>query len=158
MITIMIPGQNKELKLQHLVLDYNGTLAVDGILLPGVREKLVSLSSMLDIHVLTADTFGLAGKNLEGLPCSLLIMNDDRQAEGKAEFVCGLMPKGSVVSMGNGMNDHLMFKESGLSVAVMQAEGVAAKALQMADIVCPDILSALSLLDQNKRLVATLRR
>ena len=35
MIAVDIPGY-RELRLEHLVLDYNGTLAEDGKLLPGV--------------------------------------------------------------------------------------------------------------------------
>ena len=35
MIEIDIPGY-KTLHLEHLVLDYNGTLAVDGVLIDGV--------------------------------------------------------------------------------------------------------------------------
>ena len=42
MISISIPGSGS-LNLDHLVLDYNGTLAVDGVLLPGVKETLQSL-------------------------------------------------------------------------------------------------------------------
>ncbi|MEZ4579582.1 MAG: hypothetical protein R2875_16700 [Desulfobacterales bacterium] len=36
-------------------MDYNGTLAVDGGLVPGVKEALSELSG-LELHVLTADT------------------------------------------------------------------------------------------------------
>lgn len=34
----------KKLELEHVVLDYNGTVAVDGVLVPGVREILNRLS------------------------------------------------------------------------------------------------------------------
>ena len=37
MLTISIPG-GATLDIEHLVLDYNGTLAVDGVLLPGVAR------------------------------------------------------------------------------------------------------------------------
>lgn len=57
MIEITIPGC-APLELDHLVLDYNGTLGCDGDLLPGVRELLVRLGGHLDIHVVTGDTFG----------------------------------------------------------------------------------------------------
>jgi soluble P-type ATPase len=46
MIKIKIPGY-KTLQLSHLVLDHNGTLAVDGILLSGVKERLKTLSADL---------------------------------------------------------------------------------------------------------------
>jgi soluble P-type ATPase len=54
---IKIPG-NKDLQLEHLVLDFNGTLACDGRLIQGVRERLKAMADQIKIHVLTADTFG----------------------------------------------------------------------------------------------------
>jgi len=59
MITIDIPGY-KKLKLAHLVLDYNGTLACDGKMITGVKKCLTALAKPLKIHVITADTFGKA--------------------------------------------------------------------------------------------------
>lgn len=58
-MNIQIPGY-KTLDLSFLVLDYNGTIAVDGQIPPEVREALVRLSKDLQIHVLTADTHGTA--------------------------------------------------------------------------------------------------
>ena len=67
MITIDIPGSQK-LELEHLVLDYNGTIACDGFLILGVKDILINLSRSLTIYVLTADTFGGAQKELQGIP------------------------------------------------------------------------------------------
>jgi soluble P-type ATPase len=53
MMEINIPGL-KALRLTHLVLDFNGTLACDGKVLEGVRERLEALARELEIHVLTA--------------------------------------------------------------------------------------------------------
>ena len=44
MLTISIPGF-RVLELEHLVCDYNGTLACDGHLLDGVKERLTSVLS-----------------------------------------------------------------------------------------------------------------
>ena len=41
-----------------LLLDYTGTLSLDGTLLPGVAQRLVQLARTIRITVLTADTFG----------------------------------------------------------------------------------------------------
>jgi len=59
MIEVIIPGY-LSMHLQHLVMDYNGTLAQDGLLLEGVRSRLESLAGQLRLHVITADTFGMA--------------------------------------------------------------------------------------------------
>lgn len=67
MLEVVIPGFGS-LRLRHLVLDCNGTLAVDGSMLPGVRRRLRALSRPFDIHVVTADTFSAARVVLADLP------------------------------------------------------------------------------------------
>jgi soluble P-type ATPase len=54
MLETGVPGY-KTLALSHLVLDYNGTMACDGRLATGVRERLEELSKSASIHILTAD-------------------------------------------------------------------------------------------------------
>ena len=66
MIEIDIPGY-KIIQIKHLVLDFNGTLACDGEMLPGVKENLTMLSESIDIHVLTADTFGKVTSEMAGI-------------------------------------------------------------------------------------------
>ncbi len=155
MIEVAIPG-HEDLKLEHLVLDYNGTLAVDGEMIPGATELLTRLADRVEIHVLTADTFGRAHAELEGLPCALVILPADRQDVGKLSFVRRLGCD-RAVCIGNGRNDRRMLEEVALGIAVIQTEGAARDTLMAADVVCPDILSALGLLIHPLRLVATLR-
>jgi soluble P-type ATPase len=155
MIEIDIPG-NKILRLEHLVLDYNGTIAFDGALIDGVKDSLTELSQMLTLHVITADTFGSVKKALEDIDCKLKVIPLDQQDVAKLEYVKTLGCE-QTVSMGNGKNDCLMLKASALGVAVIQGEGAAFGTLASADVVCTDILSALSLLIQPLRLTATLR-
>ncbi len=155
MIEITIPG-HRPLKLSHLVLDYNGTLALDGKLLDGVRERLETLSDRLEIHVVTADTFGNARSHLSGLPCQLVILSAQSQDTQKRDYITHLGSE-STVCIGNGRNDRLMLKAAALGIAVIEAEGAAVEAILASDIVCPDIGAALDLLDNPKRLIATLR-
>jgi len=155
MIKIAIPGY-ETLKLEHLVLDHNGTLACDGILIEGVQERLHKLAGHLQIHVLTADTFGKARVQLGDAPCKLSILTADHQDIGKIEYVRELGPN-QTVCIGNGRNDRYMLKHAALGIAVMLAEGVAVEALKNADVVCTDICDALDLLLNPLRLTATLR-
>jgi len=155
MFAIEIPG-HVGLEISHLVLDYNGTLAVDGELLPGVAERLSELSSQLTIHVITADTFGCARKNLEGLPVSLEVVPADDQVVAKVEFI-GRIGVGRVIAIGNGRNDRRMVEAAALGIAVVQGEGSAMETVLKADVVCTSILDALDLLRFPKRLIATLR-
>jgi soluble P-type ATPase len=155
MISIDIPGFRK-LELEHLVSDYNGTLAVDGKLLPGVAEALSSLASSIDVHVITADTFGLAEAQLAGLPVKLAITPVESQAEAKLRLVSDLGAD-AVVAIGNGRNDRKMLGAAALGIALIQREGGAAEALASANVVSTSVLDALDLLRNPGRLVATLR-
>ena len=155
MIEIDIPGY-KKLTLTHLVLDFNGTLACDGNLLPGVAERLNALSKKLTVVVLTADTFGKAAGELAGISCSLTVLPLETQDAAKRSVVQSL-GSDSTVCIGNGRNDNLMLKAAGLGIAVILEEGAARVTLAAADVVCTSILSALDLLTNPLRLVATLR-
>jgi len=155
MIDITIPG-GEVLRLNHLVLDYNGTLAADGTLLPGVAERLLVLAENLTIHVITADTHGTVAAKLASQPCALQIIGAGEQDQAKAALV-NTLGRETVAAIGNGRNDCLMLKEAVLGIAVIQEEGASPLALLAADVVCRDILDALDLLTTPARLQATLR-
>lgn len=155
MIEINIPGWG-ELRLHFLVTDYNGTLACDGILIPEVIPLIRALSTNLEIHIVTADTFGHAAQNLQILPVKLKILPPDSQDQGKADYLRQLGAQ-SAVCMGNGRNDLLMLRDAALGICVTEAEGACIQTLQAADIVCRYAKDALNLLLNPKRLIATLR-
>ena len=155
MLSTQVPGFGT-LTLEHLVLDYNGTLAVDGLMLPGVQAALNTLAAKLAIHVVTADTFGKAADGLAGVNCRLTVLEAGRQDQAKVNFVNRLGAK-RTASIGNGRNDALMLSASALGIAVILAEGASTVSLNAADIVCTDIVSALELLMHPLRLTATLR-
>ena len=62
-----------------------------------------------------------------------------------------------VVATGNGTNDVGMLRLAAIGIAVMTSEGIAARALQAADVLVASPVDALGLLLNPKRLVATLR-
>ena len=155
MLQISVPGY-KDLQLDYLVLDYNGTLACDGEMLEGVQSALEALAKDLEIHVVTADTFGKVQSRMEGSPCKLVVLPRDNQDFGKLKYVEQLGGD-RVVAIGNGRNDRLMLKRAALGIAVVQEEGAAAETLLAADVVCPSIRAALDLLRNPLRLTATLR-
>jgi len=155
MIKVDIPGFGK-LTLKYLVLDYNGTIAEDGVLIKGIKELLIQLSAVLNIHVVTADTFGFAASQLKTIPCTLKILDKKDQKDAKLEYVNNL-GNSYTASIGNGRNDSLMLKASALGIAVIMAEGASAETLMSADIVSKGIIHALNLFTHTKRLKATLR-
>ena len=155
MLDIAIPGY-KDLHLEYLVLDYNGTLACDGELLEGVERMLEELAKDLEIHVVTADTFGKVRSRLEGFRAKVVILPREGQDIGKRTYVEELGAE-RVVAVGNGRNDRMMLEAAALGIAVVEGEGASTATLAAADVIAPGIRSALELLSNPLRLTATLR-
>jgi soluble P-type ATPase len=156
MIEIDIPGY-KTLRLQHLVLDVNGTIAKDGQLLEGVAELLNKLHTKLDLHLVTADTHGKQETIDRLLQLKATLISSKNQLQAKLDFIERLDPI-AVVTMGNGANDSAMLERAALGIGIIGPEGSAVEALLKADVVAPNIQAGLELLLHPKRLVATLRR
>lgn len=155
MIEIEIPGF-RTYKLQYLVADYNGTLACDGIPIPGVKELLEKLAEDLEIHVVTADTFGKVQKEMEDMPITVVVLPAEGQVESKQRYIKNLGSQ-ACAALGNGRNDRLMLEEAALGIAIVGPECAAAETVGAADVVSRDIISALELMSNPLRLAATLR-
>jgi soluble P-type ATPase len=155
MIELVIPGFGN-LNLKYLVLDFNGTLATDGVIVDGILDMLNILSKQVDIHILTADTYGTVSSQLDQHPFQVTVVPTSKQDQFKAEYVKRL-GQAHVACVGNGRNDRLMMRETALAIAVIQREGAASETVAAAHIVCTNILDALSLLVNTKRIAATLR-
>jgi soluble P-type ATPase len=155
MLELAIPGFGPVL-LHHLVSDFTGTLSVDGELLPGVKEKLNETAGILDVHILTADTFGKARHELQGVRCDIRILTGESHDIQKEEFVQKLGP-GSVMALGNGNNDRRMLKAARVGIAVCLAEGCSTDAIISANLVVSSPIDALNLIFNPKRMKATLR-
>ncbi|HCF84786.1 MAG TPA: hypothetical protein DEV72_06265 [Ktedonobacter sp.] len=152
MIRIDIPTRGS-IELHHAVFDINGTLAVDGMPIPEVVNRLSSLGAHLSLHALTAGTHGNIAEleHLLGLPLHII-----GNGEEKKHYVERLGPT-SVIAFGNGMNDVGMLRLAAIGVAVLAGEGVAIGALQAADVLALGPVDAIDLVLNPKRLVATLR-
>ena len=155
MININVPGVGK-INLEHAVFDVNGTLAVDGKILPGVPELLQELGKHLKVHLLTADTHGKQREidqqlNLE----AIRIQAGDEKAQ-KSHYIRTLGAE-KTAAVGQGANDALMLEAAQIGICVISAEGTALETLLKADLVVPDILSALEILQNPTRLMASLR-
>jgi soluble P-type ATPase len=155
MLEIDVPGFGS-MKLEYLVSDFNGTLALDGNLLPQVKQKLNILAGSLKIFVLTSDEFGKAKEELKDVHCVLHIIEDKNMDAQKAAFVSKLGPE-KVVAFGNGMNDRKMLKAAKLGVIILGREGCAVEALLAADLQVTSAVDGLDLLLTPKRLRATLK-
>lgn len=156
MIKISLPGRNLTLEISHLMLDVNGTVTVDGGLIPGVKERIELLKDNVAIHLLTADTFGRGAEVAAELRTQFKRVSSCEGGLDKKDFLIEL-GKEKVVAIGNGYNDIYMLDEACLGIAVIGREGCSAEAIKRADIVVNNINDALDLLLNTKRLIATLR-
>jgi P-type E1-E2 ATPase len=155
LIQIEIPGRST-LDLRHLVLDLNGTVAVDGVPKTGVAGQVATLSSRLTIYLVTADTHGQAEDVRQRLRCQLVRIEPKHEASQKRTLVEQL-GAAHVVAIGNGVNDAQMLSAAALGIAILGQEGLAVETLRAADLVVGSIRDALDLLLHPRRLVATLR-
>jgi soluble P-type ATPase len=152
MIRIDIP-QRGIIELHHAVFDVNGTLAVDGMPIPGVVDRLQALAEQLSLHALTAGTHGNITELERVLGFPLQIIS---RGEEKMHFVEQLGPA-HVIAFGNGRNDAAMLRLAAIGVAILAGEGVAIDALQAADVLTLGPVDAIDLVLKPKRLTATLR-
>ena len=156
MIELTIPGR-EPLRLQHLVTDVNGTLAVDGVLIDGLAKRIASLRDRMEIHLLTADTHGRQTVIDEQLNLRATRVRAGNETGQKADFIRKIGAE-TVVAIGQGANDTEMLKAAALGICVMSREGVAIETFISADIIVPDIFAALDLLEKPVRIVASLRK
>ena len=156
MIELNIPGRGL-IELEHLVCDVNGTLAVDGRLLEGVARALTALRDRLELHLLTADTHGRQELIDRLLDITAVRIQPGDEGRQKADYVRRLGAE-RVLAIGQGANDAAMLESAGIGLCVLSKEGTAIKALLAADLVVPDIYAALELIENPRRLVATLRK
>ncbi|MBN2374532.1 HAD family hydrolase [bacterium] len=156
MIFVEIPGY-ATFNIENLLMDFNGTLATDGRLIEGVRERIETLSMSVNLFILTADTFGLVEETCEGLPVNIKKTKTGQEAEQKKAELDRLGQK-VTAAVGNGANDVQMLKAACLGIVVIGGEGTCARAIEAADICVSDICTGLDLFLNPKRIMATLRR
>jgi P-type E1-E2 ATPase len=155
MIELIVPGRGA-IRLEHLVCDVNGTLAVDGRLVDGVSRLIGILRDRLEIHLVTADTLGRQSVIDQQLGVIAVRLQPGDEAGQKADFVRQLGAD-RVIAIGQGANDALMLEAAVIGISVLSPEGTAVATLLKADIIARDILSALELIEKPLRMVATLR-
>ncbi len=151
----IIPWHKKPLILHTLILDLNGTITIDGELIPWVKTKLSVLKkSWWDILLCSGDTQWTATKIAKWLWATLCICKNQNDKEN----ILNNYKTKHCVTIGNGHIDLKLMKKCALSIAVIQAEWCYSKAMLSSHIVCTNITDALDILLLPKRLIATLRK
>ena len=157
MIELRFPN-GKKINIKHLVLDFNGTIANDGILIAGVKEKMINLSKILNIHIITADTYGTINRQFNDNNINIEIIEKDFSGEiYKNNFVKNL-GKNNVIAIGNGNDDSNMLKSAVIGIAIIGEEGLSTDCVLNSDIVFNNIFDALNIIENVKGLIATLRK
>ena len=156
MIRFDVPGLG-EYCIENLVMDVNGTLAIDGKLITGVSAKFAYLQGMAKLHLITADTYGTQNLIDQELGLKAIRVQPGSEALQKAEYVRRLGSE-SVAAIGQGANDAEMLKVAKLGICVFTQECLARETLMACDVVAPSILHALELFEKPARITATLRR
>lgn len=156
MIELTVPGRGV-LRLEHLVTDVNGTLAIDGQLIEGVAKRIAVLRDRLTVHMLTADTHGRQAMIDQQLGLTAIKISPGGEGLQKAEYVRKL-GSDKVIAIGQGANDAEMLELAKLGICVMSQEGVAKETLLAADILVPNIIAAFELLERPLRIIASMRK
>jgi P-type E1-E2 ATPase len=143
--------------IEHVLFDFNGTMAFDGKLISGVAELIKTLSEHVTVHVISADTYKTVSEELSSLPVKLTILKSGQEKQQKLFYLENL-GRDKCIAIGNGVNDVLMLSKAVVSIAVIQAEGCSSEAMQAAKILCPSIHDAITMCLRPKRIVATLRK
>lgn len=155
MLQIQFPGQ-PAFQITHVLSDINGTLCLDGRLIDGVLERIDELKKSVEITLLSANTTGTGPQVAQTLGVHYLGIQPGHEIRQKVE-VLRKLGAGNTITLGQGANDAGMLREAALGICVLSPEGTAISALQAADLVAPDILTALDLLLNPLRITATLR-
>lgn len=155
MILYQIPGR-KDIEIENLVFDYNGTIAVNGKLIDGVSQLINELSNHVNIYILTADTYGTVEKECQNIKAKVLTFPKENAGQSKRDIVRNL-DCNKTLCLGNGFNDIPMFEEAVLSIAIIEGEGASGKLLSKADIVVRDIIEGIKIILNSNMIKATLR-
>ena len=157
-IAIDIPGFGKRV-IRTIISDYTGTLSCHGKLTRGVKPRLLRLRKLVDLEIVTADTYGTARQQLKGI-AEPNMLRKKRQDIEKRDFAKKFDLR-HVAAFGNGNNDRLLLRAvkngGGIAIAVDNGEGCAVDAIMNANIFIFGAANALDLLLNANALKATLR-
>jgi soluble P-type ATPase len=104
----------------------------------------------------TADTHGRQELIDRQLNIKAVRLQMGEEGQQKAEYVRRLGAD-RVIAIGQGANDAAMLECARLGICVLSNEGTAVKTLLAADLFVPDIYTALKIIENPLRLVASLR-
>lgn len=157
-VAIDIPGFGRRV-IHTIISDYTGTLSQRGRLAPETKARLRRLLKLVDLEIVTTDSYGTARQQMRGIAEPNLLRRKCHDIE-KRDFT-RRFALAHVAAFGNGNKDRLLLRAvkegGGLAIAVDNGEGCAVDALMHANIFVVGAVNALDLLLNPTACKATLR-
>jgi soluble P-type ATPase len=156
MISIQRPGM-ESLDIHFVLIDFEGTLAMDGRVHPKAKDKVNLLSKRVTVYILTKSSKEKVEETLKKMKAEILSMTEGDSSQQKLDVLQRLGPHQTAV-IGNGFDDVQIMEQAGLGMCVIGKEGSSAEAMAKADLVVTNVLDALDFLLKPLRQRATLAR
>ncbi len=143
------------IEISTIVLDLNGTLAVRGKIVKGVKKRLTALKKLgIKVILFTGDQRGNASSFAQDL--GIEFKRASSQEEKEHLFLELDIERSAAI--GNARIDNGKFRHAKLSIATLQAEGIHTGILKNVDIIVPSINDALDLFIDPNSLKGTMRK
>jgi soluble P-type ATPase len=154
MILLLRPGQ-PPLEIDFILINFDGTLAVDRRVHPKTKDKLNLLARQTKILVLTTQENGWCEEVLRKVKAEIIHLREGGSGQEKLTLLNRLgAPR--TVAIGNGWHDIPMIEQAGLGICVIGREGTSGELIRKADLVFTSTLDALDFLLKPLRQKATL--
>jgi soluble P-type ATPase len=144
MITLQRPGRTP-LEVEFILLNLEGTLAIDRRIHPKAKDKLNLLSKRTSIYILTKAEPEAIREILRKVKAEVVFFKEGEVSRAKLDLVRHLGAT-KTVAIGNGVDDVPMIEEAGLGICIIGVEGTSGEAIKKADVAFTDILHALDFL------------
>ncbi len=154
MIRIERPGLSP-VEIEFVLIDLEGTLAIDRRVHPKAKDKINLLSKRARIYILTKEKKELIEENLRKVKAEIVYFAESGSSQRKLDLLHQLGPA-RCVAIGNGADDAAMIKEAAIGISIIGKEGSAGEAVRNSDLVFTDILDALEFLLKPLRQKTTL--
>jgi soluble P-type ATPase len=156
MISIQRPGM-ESLDIHFVLIDFEGTLAMDGRVHPKAKDKVNLLSKRVTITILTKSNREEVEETLRKMRAEILYVTEGDSSQQKLNALQRLGAHQTAV-IGNGLDDVRIMEQAGLGMCVIGKEGASAEAMAKADLVVTHVLDALDFLLKPLRQRAILGR
>ena len=156
MIIIQRPGV-ESLKIESVLIDFEGTLASDRRVHPKAKDKINLLPKRAKIYIFANEENEQVEEVLRKVKAEIIHVQEGNASNKKLNLLRQLGAN-RTVAIGNGRDDALMVEEAVLGICVISKEGTASETIRGADVVVSNILDALDFLLKPLRQKATLSR